>query len=294
MSDGQPARCFICGGGNEYTIEEHHAVPRRLSGSDSEENLYFLCGTCHNAVEAIYDDDFYRRLGVAVDQVEDGTLSERRLGTKVEPGQSIDREIPQNSDHISSESWWVTVTVETIEDDCNIQTNIDETVEKRVREYLKENVASLLEKYERLLDESATVTGYYERADQEMPEYVDEEAEAPVSFTSVPDNNREIPAVKVQNASRDCFDRSHQEFRATSSRGRGPHHHLRTVGVNGSEEYESEYYRLHCAYCHTVFTQDEHSDMARHLRLHHGIENPYEVRDSAFSDSEMSEVMDYD
>lgn len=44
-----------------------------------------------------------------------------------------------------------------------------------------------------------------------------------------------------------------------------------------------DHYRLHCSYCHTVFSQNQHSDMARHLRIRHGIDDPYEVRDSQFS-----------
>lgn len=34
--------------------------------------------------------------------------------------------------------------------------------------------------------------------------------------------------------------------------------------------------RIHCSYCHTVFTGHEHADAARHLRMHHGISEVYE------------------
>jgi len=55
------------------------------------------------------------------------------------------------------------------------------------------------------------------------------------------------------------------------------------VNQNGGVDYP-DYYRLHCGYCHTVFSQYEHSDMARHLRVHHGVENPYESQDTTFAD----------
>jgi len=56
--------------------------------------------------------------------------------------------------------------------------------------------------------------------------------------------------------------------------GRGPQNQL-------AERYPDSY-RLHCGYCHTVFSQHQHSDAARHLRITHGIENPYEDADTAF------------
>lgn len=45
-------------------------------------------------------------------------------------------------------------------------------------------------------------------------------------------------------------------------------------------------YRLHCSYCKNVYTQHEHSELARHLRVRHGIENPYEFGDTSFFDRE--------
>jgi hypothetical protein len=34
--------------------------------------------------------------------------------------------------------------------------------------------------------------------------------------------------------------------------------------------------RLHCGYCHTVYSESEKADLAAHLRVQHHIENPYE------------------
>jgi len=54
----------ICGHGNPDVLEVHHLVPQRHGGSDSAANLVHLCGSCHNAIESLYDDEFYQRLGV--------------------------------------------------------------------------------------------------------------------------------------------------------------------------------------------------------------------------------------
>lgn len=56
--------CFICGDDNEKVLQEHHIVPKRYDGSDRDENLVWLCASCHQAIEKLYDDSFYERLGV--------------------------------------------------------------------------------------------------------------------------------------------------------------------------------------------------------------------------------------
>ena len=61
MSD----RCFICGEDNPHVLEEHHIIPRRHGGSDDPENLVTLCANCHRAIETLYDDDVFRKLGAA-------------------------------------------------------------------------------------------------------------------------------------------------------------------------------------------------------------------------------------
>jgi hypothetical protein len=55
-------RCQVCG--HDASLDEHHIVPRRYGGSDRDENLVTLCANCHRAIEEIYDDRFYRALGV--------------------------------------------------------------------------------------------------------------------------------------------------------------------------------------------------------------------------------------
>jgi ferredoxin len=43
-------------------LEQHHVVPRRLNGSDEDDNLVTVCPTCHKKLESLYNADFYRRL----------------------------------------------------------------------------------------------------------------------------------------------------------------------------------------------------------------------------------------
>lgn len=60
--------CFVCGEDRPNSLEEHHIVPRRYGGSDRKENLVTLCASCHSAIEKLYDDSFYSRLGVETEK----------------------------------------------------------------------------------------------------------------------------------------------------------------------------------------------------------------------------------
>lgn len=46
--------------------------------------------------------------------------------------------------------------------------------------------------------------------------------------------------------------------------------------LKSSLHHERELEMIHCGYCATVFYPWEHAKAARHLRVRHGIENPYE------------------
>jgi hypothetical protein len=61
----QTEKCFICGDARENSLETHHLVPKRYGGTDTQENLVDLCASCHAAIEKLYDDGFYERLGVS-------------------------------------------------------------------------------------------------------------------------------------------------------------------------------------------------------------------------------------
>jgi len=64
-------RCFICGEDNPNVLEEHHILPRRHGGGNSDGNLVTLCANCHEAVEKIYDDEFYEKAGYSTQRLED-------------------------------------------------------------------------------------------------------------------------------------------------------------------------------------------------------------------------------
>lgn len=51
--------CYICGESNPVVIEEHHKLPRRYGGPDSEVNTILLCANCHRALESAYDNQFW-------------------------------------------------------------------------------------------------------------------------------------------------------------------------------------------------------------------------------------------
>jgi hypothetical protein len=45
-------------------LQQHHIVPRRFNGSDTNENIVTVCPTCHDKLEDLYDKRFYDTLGV--------------------------------------------------------------------------------------------------------------------------------------------------------------------------------------------------------------------------------------
>jgi len=53
-------RCYFCR--ETECLQEHHVVPRRMGGSDDEENLLTLCPTCHRKLEDTYSSRFYRKV----------------------------------------------------------------------------------------------------------------------------------------------------------------------------------------------------------------------------------------
>lgn len=65
-------RCYICGEDNPNVLQTHHILPRRYGGTDDGENLVRLCANCHQAVESIYDEEFFDRL---ISEVTDWPLS---------------------------------------------------------------------------------------------------------------------------------------------------------------------------------------------------------------------------
>lgn len=55
-------RCYVCGLAHEPALQQHHALPQQYGGNDDLENQYLLCANCHQALERIYDDNFWQRV----------------------------------------------------------------------------------------------------------------------------------------------------------------------------------------------------------------------------------------
>lgn len=105
MSSGSDlgTQCQICGHTNPDVLETHHKLPQRHGGPDDPENLVSLCGSCHNAIERIYDDGFFQQLfdqvGYEVEKSDADTL-----GREVDAHLSPDREFPDDPVHATTEN----------------------------------------------------------------------------------------------------------------------------------------------------------------------------------------------
>lgn len=60
--------CYICSRGNPDILEQHHIVPKRFGGSDTDANLVELCPSCHQAIESLYDERFWTAVGAVSEQ----------------------------------------------------------------------------------------------------------------------------------------------------------------------------------------------------------------------------------
>jgi len=54
--------CYFCG--SSADIEEHHILPQRFDGSDSDGNTVDVCHECHWKLERLYNKDFWESIGV--------------------------------------------------------------------------------------------------------------------------------------------------------------------------------------------------------------------------------------
>lgn len=102
--------CFICGDHRPNSIESHHVVPRRFGGSDAPENLVNLCSSCHSAIEKLYNDSFYERIGVEETDVGNSTNIDT-TGTKIPPYESEDRTFPPKATHVNVEKFGLVLTL---------------------------------------------------------------------------------------------------------------------------------------------------------------------------------------
>lgn len=290
--------CFFCGEGHAEALEEHHIVPRRLNGSDEPENRVWLCGSCHNKIEQLYDDEFYRRLDVAVDELHREPQDRTTTGVEVDPRDSVGRSIPPHSPHTAYERWTRKLTVTEIEENTfsgEFAEFISNTKEDIQRQY----------KQERQSAESPQETA--NQWDQTLPEWVDSEGHIPVKFPYEHSEMARFPALVIHNPEMDCVNRemAYETARKDSEDELEeftyvfPDNYfgeLRDAKINENmevmddEQSYPDYYRLHCGYCHTAFSMHEHADMARHLRMRHGIESPYETADTTFQERAETEL----
>lgn len=283
MSDTEPNVCFICGHTASHVLEEHHAVPQRLGGSDADENTYYLCGSCHNALEEIYDDDFYRRLGIAVDDVADNRFTEKDMGVSLDAEQSPDRKIAFKSPHVIFEEWVHEVHVSDVKDAQN--GDYDGEYADALQQYADDILTEYREKIGGTSDGNIPQVRFYYHHDSLVT----------IPFIHIwnPFENKidyeDYPAEMSQQRREDVRGaleaRAQQNIDNQSDTDSVREHYKKQPRFEWQEDSPyPERYRIHCSYCNTAFSQFQHGGMARHLRTHHGVENPYEVRDSAFGE----------
>jgi len=254
--------CYLCGEPNPSALEEHHIVPQRYNGSDEPENTVTLCGTCHNKIEDLYNERFYTEI-TERDPSEHGGVNQSS-GVQVAPEKSTDRELPENSDHFTKrEDWEFTLDIAELEQPGE-RTLSGETA------WVYGRRSELLRKYYERMSETRT----YIENNIDLP-YWDEKGEPYIEmYAEVDDLARHAP-VKLHNESSNTMD---FEKRKELIKSDELDDELKNINHT---EIPRNYYRLHCGYCHTAFSQNQHSDLARHLRLRHGIEDVYNEKGMA-------------
>lgn len=279
MNERHEDTCYFCGEPSIVAIEGHHIVPQRLNGSDEAENVVNLCGSCHNKIEELYDDEFYERLGIAVDEFEPGEVVDDDPGVVLNARETTDREIPANSPHVKFEDWKETIHIQDIEDG---------TVPDGLEEFIDRHKKSIMEQYEEEEQAREPPEAHFD----DIPEWVKSEGDNHVVFDYEHTEEPEYPPLTVKNPHKNRWD---HELRAKDDdfadqisvkKAKWESHYSqdnRRHSLHIVENQKPPEYRMHCGYCHTVYAQYEHADMARHLRIRHGIENPYEQRDTKFA-----------
>lgn len=228
--------CFICGEHRPNSVETHHIVPRRYGGTDSPENLVDLCSNCHAAIEKLYTDDFYERLGV-----EEGSSNTSTgvdiSGTTIPPNQTEDRDFPQYPVHVEREKFGYRITVP---------------------QFYLHPAEDLIPDS---LPESDVLIDKLEEVDFETIRQRDEPKFKGGLISVFPEDVRTTPPVEI--------------VRETDTQG--------YVRTDNNLVLTGWFNRVHCGYCHTVYSQDEQADLAAHLRIKHRVENPY-LKEAEYQD----------
>lgn len=235
-------QCFICGYHNPHGLHEHHIVPQAHGGSDEPENTVFLCGSCHQALHKLYDTNALERL---IDNHTSGKVDEfsEPVGVELPDEQSVDRELPQDSRHLTWEDFCLTISLSAVEESLSrwrSDLGPDET------NFFKGNRDYII----------ATIEAEEERAREHLSEY-------DFGYLVVPDDRLRQPHIRFVEGPADTYvTGKHVDGETTEKRERD-------VAWKGS------YQRLHCGYCHYAFAETQQSDLARHLRLRHGVDDVY-------------------
>jgi len=247
--------CFICGDHRPNSLEEHHIVPQRYNGSDEPENLVQLCSSCHAAIEKLYDDSFYQRLGV--EAIEDSKITDIDTeGTKLQPRETKDRDFPTDPVHISKEKFCLNITFS--------QFMIYPTRDLISDHYPESDVL-----IRRIKEDTDEITEHFRSFRK------------PSSYTISPDDTRRTPIVQiVPTKDLSDFTSPSEQTKENAELGlvsTSPSSQKRdyAADINESGLLTGDFKRLHCGYCHTVYSGDEQADLAAHLRIKHRVEEPY-------------------
>lgn len=127
-------QCFICGEGTPAVLEEHHVIPRRFGGADTRGNLVTLCANCHRAIERIYSDNFFEKLGLLSKKSGGLTIRERDKAVHY-----FSREADVDTHWIAeafglSESTIRQICTDTIPEENNLVVELDESPEEAIKD----------------------------------------------------------------------------------------------------------------------------------------------------------------
>jgi len=241
--------CYFCGETNPTALEEHHLVPQRYNGPDLPENLVTLCGACHNKIENLYDDTFYERLGIVAHSDDGLEIADVNTGYTLTASESADREIPYNCPHVQVEEWSYKVAVK------SVKLAQRGEYEGEYIKWLESHAEEILDEYQDRVDESFKLNEKYDEFGSE--EWVNRDKPPVIEFEYEHESLDTVPYIHIINPEDNGMER--YEPAPVANRDR-----------DGYDQYK--HYRLHCSYCHTAHTEDQHSDMVRHLKLRHGID----------------------
>jgi hypothetical protein len=191
------------------------------------------------------------------------------------------------------QQWSTKLSIQAVEDAQ------DSNLDHEYAEFIESVADDILAEYDNRVRKQREAWEDYDEKDMS---WWDRSKPPAVSFWYEHDRLGEIPHFKIHNRHSNGVDYEQREEQRSNDddedSGNADYHRQNPHAWKGQistskvdykhqlvRETVPEYparYRIHCAYCHTVFSQNEHSDMARHLRVRHGVENPYGRQDTAF------------